>query len=165
MGKAPINFIKTAKAVFVSADESIYEQMYLAAATDLPVLILGETGTGKELIAKIIGQSEKWKNKPFETINCVLYPRDLLYSELFGHTMGAFTGAATAKKGIFERNLGGTVFIVEVGDFLAEAKAGILRFLETKDILPLGPSSRTTSASVRVIVNYGYFSGLPNWAL
>ncbi|MBZ0156923.1 MAG: sigma-54 dependent transcriptional regulator [Alphaproteobacteria bacterium] len=102
------------------------------------LLILGETGTGKELIARAIHFNSGRANKPFIPINCSAIPEPLLESELFGHVKGAFTGAVAAKKGLFEEAAGGTVFLDEIGDLSMGLQSKLLRVLEDYHIRPVG---------------------------
>ncbi len=102
------------------------------------VLLLGETGTGKELIARAIHYNSARKDKPFVPINCSAIPENLLESELFGYARGAFTGAATSKRGLFEEGDGGTVFLDEIGDLGQPLQAKLLRVIDDHEIRPLG---------------------------
>ncbi|MBI3592590.1 MAG: sigma-54-dependent Fis family transcriptional regulator [Nitrospirae bacterium] len=102
------------------------------------VLLLGETGTGKELIARAIHFNSSRADKPFIPINCSAIPENLLESELFGHVKGAFTGAVTLKKGLFEEANGGTVFLDEIGDLSVGLQSKLLRVLEDHQIRPVG---------------------------
>lgn len=102
------------------------------------VLLLGETGTGKELIARAIHFNSNRADKPFIPINCSAIPENLLESELFGHTKGAFTGAFTSKKGLFEEANGGTIFLDEIGDLNINLQSKLLRVLEDQEIRPVG---------------------------
>lgn len=108
------------------------------AVFDEPVLILGESGAGKELVAAAVHENSTRKGKPFLAINCAAVGRDVLESELFGHERGAFTGAITKKLGLFERANGGTIFLDEIGDMPLELQAKILRALQEKTIQPVG---------------------------
>jgi DNA-binding NtrC family response regulator len=102
------------------------------------VFLLGETGTGKELIARAIHFSSNRADKPFTPINCSAIPENLLESELFGHVRGAFTGAITSKKGLFEEANGGTIFLDEIGDLSLSLQSKLLRVLEDQEIRPVG---------------------------
>ena len=120
------------------------------ADTDTTVLLLGETGTGKELFAQAIHESSSRKNKPFIAINCSAIPKDLQESELFGYVKGAFTGAVKDKKGYFEAAVGGTIFLDEIGDMSLETQSKFLRVLETNSLSKVG-DTKTTHVDVRVI--------------
>jgi DNA-binding NtrC family response regulator len=125
----------------VAASESMGEiKKYLqrAAKTNCTVLITGETGTGKELVAEFIHENSPRWQKPFVCINCAAIPESLLESELFGHTKGAFTGAQELRDGLLSAAAGGTVFLDEIGDLSPVAQAKILRVLETKQFCRLG---------------------------
>ncbi len=102
------------------------------------VLVLGETGTGKELIARAIHFNSKRADKPFIPINCSAIPENLIESELFGHVKGAFTGAVATKKGLFEEASGGTVFLDEIGDLNVGVQSKLLRVLQDQEIRPVG---------------------------
>jgi len=110
----------------------IFDLIRRVAAVDTPVLIEGESGTGKELVARAIHHNSLRRGKPFVAINCASIPETLVESELFGHIKGAFTGAYTSKKGLFEVGDGGTVFLDEIGDLPLNTQAKILRFLQEK---------------------------------
>lgn len=112
-----------------------------AAKTDSTVLITGETGTGKELVAELIHQNSSRQNKPFISINCTALPENLVESELFGYEKGAFTGADTLTKGKFEQAMGGTIFLDEIGDMSLSSQAKILRVIEKKEVYRLGGKS------------------------
>ena len=120
------------------------------AATDTTVLLLGETGTGKEIFAQAIHEASTRNNKTFMAINCSAFNRDLLESELFGHRAGAFTGAAKDKKGLFEEADGGTIFLDEIGEMPVELQARLLRVLETGEFIKLG-DTKTIKVNVRII--------------
>ena len=120
------------------------------AATDTTVLLLGETGTGKELFAEAIHRSSKRRDKPFVAINCSAIPKDLQESELFGHTKGAFTGATSDKIGLFEEAHTGTIFLDEIGDITPETQTKLLRAIENKTITRLG-DTKQRSIDIRVI--------------
>ncbi len=118
--------------------------------TPTTVLLLGETGTGKEMLAKIIHFNSDRKNNLFVAQNCGAIPDTLLQSELFGHVKGSFTGAISDKKGLFETANKGTVFLDEIGDTSPALQLGLLRVLQEGEIKPLG-SSKTIKVDVRVI--------------
>jgi DNA-binding NtrC family response regulator len=132
------------------AMQSIYKQIGRVAATTLPVLIRGETGTGKELIARAIYQHSDRASGPFIAVNCAAIPETLLESELFGHERGAFTGAEIRRIGRFEQADGGTIFLDEIGDMSVLTQAKLLRALQEKVIQRLG-GKESISIDVRVI--------------
>jgi PAS domain S-box-containing protein len=126
-----------------NAFTSLKNEALKAAATKYPVLITGETGTGKELFAHAIHDSSKRRLQPFIKINCAAIPKDLLESELFGYDRGAFTGANTSgKPGKFELAHKGTIFLDEIGDLPMEIQPKLLRVLEEKEIERIGGTSR-----------------------
>lgn len=116
----------------------LLEKIKKIANTPTNVLLLGETGTGKELFARAIHEASYRKKKPFVAINCASLPENLLESELFGFVKGAFTGATIDKKGLLEIADGGTVFLDEIGDLPLSLQAKLLRVLEDREIRPLG---------------------------
>lgn len=120
------------------------------AATDTTVLLLGETGTGKEVFAQAIHQASLRANKPFVAINCSAFSKELLDSEMFGHKAGAFTGASKDKKGLFEEANTGTIFLDEIGEMSLELQAKLLRVLETGEYIKVG-ESKTNKTNVRII--------------
>ncbi|HZK75526.1 MAG TPA: sigma-54 dependent transcriptional regulator, partial [Candidatus Kapabacteria bacterium] len=120
------------------------------APTDSRVLLTGETGTGKELVAETIHLNSPRKNGPFVAINCGAIPVDLQESELFGHLRGAFTGAMRDKKGLLEAADEGTVFLDEIGEMTTDSQVKLLRFLENGEFTPVGSTTRKI-AKVRVI--------------
>lgn len=120
------------------------------AKTDYPVLIKGETGTGKELFAQAIHQSSTRSNKNFVAINCGALSETLLEAELFGYSKGAFTGASSDKKGLLQQADGGTVFLDELGEMSLPMQVKLLRFLQEDEIRPVG-SQDTIKVNVRVI--------------
>jgi len=130
--------------------QSLYEQIQRTAPTQARVLILGENGTGKELIARALHRHSPRSNGPFVRVNCAAIPRELFESELFGHEKGAFTGATSRRKGKFLRAHLGTLFLDEVGEIPAELQAKLLRSLESGEIEPVG-SEREMRVDVRVL--------------
>jgi len=120
------------------------------AVTDAPVLLTGETGTGKEVFAQAIHQASSRKNKNFIAINCAAISKDLLESELFGHKAGAFTGAIKDTKGILEEANNGTVFLDEIGEMPLELQAKLLRVLETGELMKVG-ENKTIKVNIRLI--------------
>jgi DNA-binding NtrC family response regulator len=125
----------------------LVEQVAPARST---VLITGESGTGKELIAKAIHESSPRAARPFVTVNSSNIPSELLESELFGHTRGAFTGAVAAKKGLFEVADGGSIFLDEIGDIPPETQVRLLRVIQEREFTPLGDTS-PRRVDVRII--------------
>ncbi len=121
-----------------------------AAGTDLPVLIQGETGTGKELLARAIHHHSARNDSPLLVQNCGGVPDELLQSELFGHVRGAFTGAVADRTGLFRAGDGGTVFLDEISDVSPAFQVSLLRFLQFGEVKPLG-SDRVLSCDVRII--------------
>ncbi len=124
-----------------AALRQVFALMDKVIATTTTVLIQGETGTGKELIAKAIHYSGILKNKPFIAENCAALAESLLESELFGHAKGAFTGAVSEKKGLFELARGGTIFLDEIGDMPLTMQTKLLRVLQEGQVRPVGGSS------------------------
>ena len=121
-----------------SSMNHVYEIIRKVATVDVPVLILGETGTGKELTAKAIHRLSDRRDKPFVVINCGAIPETLLESELFGHEKGAFTGASSRRKGRIEYAEGGTLFLDEIGDLSFSLQVKLLRFLQEHIIERIG---------------------------
>ncbi|MES2809116.1 MAG: sigma-54 dependent transcriptional regulator [Bacteroidota bacterium] len=120
------------------------------AVTDTTVLLLGETGTGKELFAEAIHQASTRRTKPFVAINCSAFSKELLESELFGHKAGSFTGAIKDKKGLFEEASGGTIFLDEIGELDHDLQAKLLRVLESQQFIKIG-DTKTTQVNVRIL--------------
>ena len=120
------------------------------AGTDTTVLLLGETGTGKEVFAEAIHQASPRNAKPFVAINCSAFSKELLESELFGHKAGSFTGAVKDKKGLFEEANGGTIFLDEIGELDHDLQAKLLRVLESQQFIKIG-DTKTTQVNVRIL--------------
>jgi DNA-binding NtrC family response regulator len=120
------------------------------ALTDTTVLLLGETGTGKELFAEAIHQASPRHTKSFVAVNCSAFTKELLESELFGHKSGSFTGAVKDKKGLFEEADGGTIFLDEIGELDHDLQAKLLRVLESQQFLKIG-DTKPTKVNVRIL--------------
>jgi formate hydrogenlyase transcriptional activator len=133
-----------------TALRAVLDQVEIVAPTESTVLILGETGTGKELIARAIHNARSRSNRAFVKLNCAAIPSGLLESELFGHEKGAFTDAIAQRIGRFELAHGGTIFLDEVGDIRPELQPKLLRVLQEQEFERLG-STRTTRVDVRVV--------------
>ena len=130
--------------------QGIISEVKKIANTRSTVLLLGETGTGKELFARVIHHNSGMRVMPFVPINCSAIPETLLETELFGHVRGAFTGAIASKKGLLEEADGGTVFLDEIGDMSLALQAKLLRVLEDQVIRPVG-STKATKVDIRLI--------------
>lgn len=144
---------KTTFANIIGNSKPIQEAISLArkvAATDTTVLLLGETGTGKEVFASAIHYESQRRQMPFVAINCSSFTAELLESELFGYKAGAFTGALKDKKGLLEEAQYGTVFLDEIGELSLELQAKLLRVLESKTFIKLG-DTQTTKVSIRIL--------------
>jgi two-component system, NtrC family, nitrogen regulation response regulator NtrX len=126
------------------------EQVAMAAPTNGRVLILGENGTGKELVARTVHTLSRRRNHPFVEVNCAAIPEELIESELFGHVRGSFTGAVADRKGKFEAATGGTIFLDEIGDMSVKTQAKVLRVLQEQVTEPVGSTSRV-QVDVRVL--------------
>jgi len=132
--------------------KALRQQIQLMAPTNGRVLIFGESGAGKELAAHAIHAQSLRKDEMFVEVNCAAIPEDLIESELFGHTKGAFAGAVTDKEGKFQRAHGGTLFLDEVGDMSLKTQSKVLRTLDEQRFTPVG-SGDTTTVDVRVIAS------------
>ena len=128
----------------------VYRRIEGVASTNSTILILGESGTGKELVARAIHDRSRRATKPLVTVNCAAIPRELVESELFGHTRGAFTTAVSARGGLFEAAHGGTLFLDEIGDLPTSAQVKLLRTLQSGEIRPVGSDS-VKVVDVRVV--------------
>jgi len=129
---------------------AILDEVRKVADAKSSVLLLGETGTGKELFARVIHHNSPRRNMPFVPINCSAIPESLLETELFGHVRGAFTGAVATKKGILDEAEGGTVFLDEIGDMSLSLQAKLLRVIEDQVIRPVG-STKGSKVDIRFI--------------
>jgi formate hydrogenlyase transcriptional activator len=129
---------------------SVLQEVSLVAPTDSTALILGETGTGKELIARTIYARSHRSNRPFVRVNCAAIPSSLIASELFGHEKGAFTGAVQRRLGRFESANGGTIFLDEIGELPMETQITLLRVLQEREFERVG-SSHPIHVDVRII--------------
>src|SRR6202140_2248927 len=132
------------------AMRQLCEQVAMAAPTNGRVLIYGENGTGKELVARTIHALSRRRAGPFVEVNCAAIPEDLIESELFGHVRGAFTGALTDRRGKFEVADGGTIFLDEIGDMSLKTQARVLRVLQEQTLEAVGSTSRV-HVDVRVL--------------
>jgi len=126
------------------------ERLERIAPSTANVLIVGETGTGKELVARFIHESSSRRRGPFIAVNCGTFVESLIESELFGHEKGAFTGALKSKSGLFQAANGGTIFLDEIGELPLEMQAKLLRVLQEKEVRPVG-SNEKNPVDVRVI--------------
>jgi PAS domain S-box-containing protein len=132
------------------AMQKIFDIIPLIAASDATVLVEGPTGTGKDILAKVIHTASSRREKPLVKVNCAALPDNLLESEMFGYVRGAFTGAEKDKPGRFQEADGGTIFLDEIGDLPLSLQAKLLRVLEDKEFYPLG-SRKTTKVNIRII--------------
>ena len=133
------------------AIKTVYDRIEKALSTNITVIISGETGTGKELVAKAIHYNSKRKDKSFVTVNVSAIPSDLIESELFGHEKGSFTGAAYRRIGRFEEADGGTLFLDEIGEMELSLQAKLLRVLQEKEIVRIG-SNKPVRTDCRIVV-------------
>ena len=130
--------------------DKLYEYIQLVAPTQMTVLITGESGSGKEYIARLIHERSKRKNGPFVAVDCGAIPKELAASEFFGHIKGAFTGAVSDKTGYFVSASGGTIFLDEIGNLSYEIQVQLLRALEERKVKPVG-SNKEIDFDVRII--------------
>ena len=133
-----------------TAIRKVFALLEKACNTNISVSVSGETGTGKELVAKAIHYNSKRRNKPFVAVNLAAIPRDLIESELFGHEKGSFTGAITRRVGKFEEADGGTIFLDEIGDMEASLQAKMLRVLQEREVTRIG-GNQVIKLDVRII--------------
>src|SRR5207247_754435 len=131
--------------------QSVMAKVERVAASETRVCILGETGTGKELIARTVHEKSARRAAPFVTLNCAAVPAELIESELFGHEKGSFTGATARHLGKFEQAHGGTLFLDEIGDMPMMMQAKLLRVLEEGQVERIG-GDRSLPVNVRVLV-------------
>ena len=131
--------------------KTVYELIEKALNTNINVIISGETGTGKELVAKAIHYNSKYKDKPFVTVNVAAIPDELIESELFGHEKGSFTGAEFRRIGRFEEADGGTIFLDEIGEMQLNLQSKLLRVLQEKEIARIG-SNKPVKTNCRIVV-------------
>ena len=130
--------------------ENVFRMVDRVAPARSTVLITGESGTGKELVAKAIHEASPRNSQPFVVVNCSNIPSELLESELFGHTKGAFTGAVGAKKGLFDVADSGTIFLDEIGDLRFETQVRLLRVIQEREFTPLG-DTQPRKVDVRIV--------------
>ena len=134
-----------------NAIKKVFQNIEIAVKSQITVSITGETGSGKELVAKAIHYNSKRKNKPFIAVNIAAIPKDLIESELFGHEKGAFTGAIQRRIGKFEEAEGGTIFLDEIGEMDINLQAKLLRVLQEKEVTRIG-SNQIQKLDVRILV-------------
>ncbi len=148
---APVTNDNSRRIIGESAPmQTVLRQVAQVAPTKATVLITGETGVGKDVIAQAIHERGPRKNRPFKAVNCGAFYQDLLQSELFGHEKGAFTGASSQRRGVFEQANGGTLFLDEVGEMSPEVQVKFLRVLEAQEFTRLG-GEKNIKVDVRII--------------
>jgi transcriptional regulator with PAS, ATPase and Fis domain len=141
------------------ATRTAIEQGLKAAQTECSVLVVGETGTGKDLLARLVHESSRRAHGPFVAVNCGAIPRELIGSELFGHERGAFTGASESRDGYFVEANGGTLFLDEIGELPLELQPHLLRVLETRRVRRIGGQSERP-VDVRIVAATNRIDGL-----
>jgi formate hydrogenlyase transcriptional activator len=151
-GNTPYGVSATFDGIVGKSDalKSVLQEVNMVAPTDSTVLVLGETGTGKELIARAIHTRSKRSTRPFIRVNCAAIPASLIATELFGHEKGAFTGALQRRVGRFESANGGTIFLDEIGELPMETQITLLRVLQEREFERVG-SSQPITVNVRII--------------
>ena len=147
-----IQKIKKQSGIIGSSDEilQVLEMIYQVAPVDISVLISGESGAGKEIVAKAIHKTSKRSNQSLVVVNCGAIPEGIIESELFGHRKGSFTGAGNDKKGYFEEANKGTIFLDEIGETPLETQVKLLRVLENGEFMRVG-EAKTRKTEVRLI--------------
>jgi two-component system response regulator GlrR len=150
--RAPVSDDRWREAIVTRSPQMLrlLEQAHMVAQSDVSVLINGQSGTGKEVLAQAIHAASPRAQKPFVAINCGALPEQLLESELFGHAKGAFTGAVSAREGLFKAAEGGTLFLDEIGDMPPALQVKLLRVLQERKVRPLG-SNNDIYIDVRII--------------
>jgi len=138
---------------------TVIEQALRSAQTEVSVLVVGETGTGKDLMARLVHEHSRRSEGPFVAVNCGAIPRELIASELFGHEKGAFTGATETRDGYFVEADGGTLFLDEIGELPLELQSALLRALETRRVRRVGGQSER-SVDVRIVAATNRLEGL-----
>ncbi|WP_226666149.1 sigma-54-dependent transcriptional regulator [Microbulbifer aggregans] len=152
---APANDDRQGRAISGMIGDSpvmrtLYNRIHKVAPTDATVLVHGETGTGKELVARAIHEESRRAGKPLISVNCAAIPETLIEAELFGHEKGAFTGAQTARDGLIAAADGGTLFLDEIGELPLEAQARLLRVLQEGEVRPIG-AIESRKVNVRLV--------------
>jgi two-component system response regulator GlrR len=150
--RAPLNDNRWSEAIVTRNPQMLHllEQAHMVAQSDVSILINGQSGTGKEILAQAIHAASPRATQPFIAINCGALPEQLLESELFGHAKGAFTGAVSAREGLFQAAEGGTLFLDEIGDMPQALQVKLLRVLQERKVRPLG-SNHDIAINVRII--------------
>jgi two-component system response regulator HydG len=152
-GLVPLAITLKRPARLITASPAMQELLKRTARfalSDAPVVVLGETGTGKEVVARVLHANSRRAGKPFVAVNVAALPADLLESELFGHGKGAFTGATSARHGLFEEANGGTLFLDEIGEMPLPLQAKLLRALQDGEVRRVG-ENRSFSVDVRIV--------------